>query len=153
EFVKYRIYDEELTESKKSALFTLNSTLFDILKMFAPFTPFVTEEIYQLYFNKNEMQKSIHLCNWSQTKPQKNAQKCLETGDLFCEIISQIRQYKNQNSMSLKTELKQVKISLKTKKEKELIEQVVEDIKGVGKVENVDLNVNENQEENTLIKI
>ncbi|MCK5476701.1 MAG: class I tRNA ligase family protein, partial [Candidatus Aenigmarchaeota archaeon] len=150
EFIKYRIYNEELTKSKKSALATLNSVIFDVLTMFAPFIPFITEEIYQLSFKQIKKEKSIHLCSWPKSKPTGDKQ-CLRTGDLFCEIIAQIRQYKNKNNLSLKTQIKQIKIFLKTKEEKELIEKIIEDIKGVGIVEKISLYVNEQQEENIFV--
>ncbi|MCK5177361.1 MAG: class I tRNA ligase family protein, partial [Candidatus Aenigmarchaeota archaeon] len=150
EFIKYRIYNEELTKSKKSALATLNSVIFNVLTMFAPFIPFITEEIYQLYFKQIKKEKSIHLCSWPKSKPTDDEQ-CIRTGDLFCEIIAQIRQYKNKNNLSLKTQVKQIKIFLKTKQEKELIEKIIDDIKGVGIVEKISLYVNEQQEEDILV--
>ena len=54
----------EKGDKKKSAQYTLYRCLLTILKMFAPIIPFVTEEIYQEYFRKNEKTKSIHLMEW-----------------------------------------------------------------------------------------
>ena len=145
EFIKYRIYRDEMTNSKKSALITLNFVLFDILKMFAPFIPYITEEIYQLYFRQTNAKKSIHLCDWPKIKHYKNKNEFLETGDLFCNIIAQIRQYKNKNNLSLKTKIKNIKISLETQQEKQLIEKIIADIKGVGVVENISFDVKKNE--------
>ena len=43
--VKPRLYGED-TETKKAAIWTLNSVLTDALKLLHPFMPFVTEEIF-----------------------------------------------------------------------------------------------------------
>ena len=45
EMVKPRLYGED-TETKKAAIWTLNSVLTDALKLLHPFMPFVTEEIF-----------------------------------------------------------------------------------------------------------
>ena len=49
EIVKNRVYNGT-KEEKDSAFYTLYNILLGILKMMAPFTPFITEELYQIYF-------------------------------------------------------------------------------------------------------
>jgi len=63
EIVKNRVYQGK-GEKKKSAQYALYQGLFAILKMMAPITPFITEEIYQTYFKKTEKDESIHISNW-----------------------------------------------------------------------------------------
>ncbi len=45
EFVKHRVYSSELNKEKKSALYTLYVCLLNILKLFAPIMPYITEEL------------------------------------------------------------------------------------------------------------
>ena len=45
----------------------LYHSLLTILKLIAPIMPFITEEIYQEYFKKNEKTKSIHICGWPES--------------------------------------------------------------------------------------
>ncbi len=52
-------------EEKEIVLFTLNKCLMEILKIFAPIYPFITEEIYQNFrYEFNLKEESIHLCDW-----------------------------------------------------------------------------------------
>ncbi|MFQ5531832.1 MAG: class I tRNA ligase family protein [Candidatus Nanoarchaeia archaeon] len=54
ELVKNRVYNGTKKE-KESAFYTLYYSLLTLLKLFAPITPFITEEIYQNYFRKNDL--------------------------------------------------------------------------------------------------
>jgi len=63
ETVKGRVYNGT-KEEKESAFYTLYRSLLIILKLLAPIMPFITEEIYQTYYRRNEKTKSIHLCEW-----------------------------------------------------------------------------------------
>ena len=88
EIVKKRVYQGE-GNSKLSAQYTLYYSLLKILKLIAPIMPFITEEIYQEYFRKNEKEKSIHISlGQNQIKKNSNHLKILENS---YSIISQIR--------------------------------------------------------------
>ena len=104
ELVKYRIYNNNKQE-KESASYTLYNSLLTIIKLFAPFTPFITEELYNLYFKKFEKKKSIHLTNWPKQFDVKKEKQDEETFDLLLDIISKIRQAKSENKKSMKAEI------------------------------------------------
>ena len=61
-----RYWSEELTEDKISAYVTLYRVLTTLVKVAAPFVPFVTEEIYQNLVRglDNSAEESVHLCKW-----------------------------------------------------------------------------------------
>jgi len=63
EIVKDRIYNGT-DEEKASASYTLYQSLLTILKLMAPFTPYITEEIYQEKFKQFEKTESIHISDW-----------------------------------------------------------------------------------------
>jgi valyl-tRNA synthetase len=63
EIVKNRVYNGDEKE-KDSAFYTLYTSFLNLLKMFAPFICFTTEEVYQNYYKKYEKIKSIHLTEW-----------------------------------------------------------------------------------------
>jgi len=90
EIVKGRIYRGN-EEEKKSAQYVLYKSLLEILKMFAPLVPFITEEIYQEYFKKTEKEKSIHISNW----PVVGKETPSENWKLFTEILTKVRQEKS----------------------------------------------------------
>lgn len=63
EIVKNRVYNAT-GDKKKSAQYVLYQSLLTIIKLIAPIMPFITEEIYQEYFKKNEKGESIHISEW-----------------------------------------------------------------------------------------
>jgi|TARA_B100001971_G_scaffold39428_1_gene34485 valyl-tRNA synthetase len=140
ELAKDRLYNPDIRgkESRESAQYALYTTLLSIIKLMAPFTPHITEEIYQLFFIKHEKAKSVHISEWPKplsTKPDKTAVAFEEAGNITVDIISAVRKYKSENNLSLKSELK--KLIINTKHEDKL-NPVLEDIKSVTKAEEID---------------
>ncbi len=109
EIVKKRIYQNRGDE-KISAQYTLYQLLFNIIKLFAPFTPFVTEKIYQDYFRENEKEKSIHLSKWpekiTEIKNEKERDKDVNKWESFLELIKMIRQEKSNSKKPMNSEIK-----------------------------------------------
>lgn len=133
EIVKYRIYGED-EKSKLSAKWTLYNVLLGILKLFAPFIPYITEEIYQILFKETEKDKSIHLSNF----PEKiiEDREALKTGMLLKEVISEVRRWKISNRLSLGKQISKIEIAAK-KEDIEKLKRVLPDIKGTNRVEEV----------------
>ncbi len=125
EIVKNRIYNSS-GDKKKSAQYTLYQTLLSIIKMIAPITPFITEELYQTYFRKTEKEKSIHISSWPKGFP---SQKEDVLFDLMVEIISNVRQEKSKEKKALNTE---ISLSI-PKKDKERLVELMDDLKSVTK--------------------
>lgn len=124
EIVKDRLYnpDKRGKEGRKSAQYVLYHSLLNILKLFAPFMPFITEEIHSFYYSKKKGVKSIHLSKWPEfdTKLRINER----IGDEFIEILDIVRKYKSAENKSLKEE---VVLILSDKK----LEKVLEDLKSI----------------------
>ena len=140
EIVKDRFFNSEnySTEDVASAKWTLYKTLFDIHKMFAPIMPFITEEIYSLYFKKFEEKESIHICEWP--ADMKISEEDIENaGDLAVKIIGAARKHKSENKLSLKEELTKITITC-TAQEKKLLTLVLADIKSTAKIKDVEFN-------------
>jgi len=122
EIVKTRVYQNK--KGKESAQYVLYKSLLAILKIIAPIMPFVTEEIYQEYFKKNEKDESIHLSEWPKVDGK------IEKGDefdLFVEILSKIRQEKTKVKKAMNSE---IVLSL-DKKDFKAIGEMMEDLKDV----------------------
>lgn len=137
ETVKKRIYNEK-GDKKKSAQYTLYQSLLAILKMFAPFTPFITEDIYQNYFRKKEKDhrsvypktwnsgaKSIHISEWP--KEIKVGKVDSKLWDLMVEVISRVRQEKTKAGKAMNFEI----VLTLDKKTKEKLKDVLDDLKNV----------------------
>jgi isoleucyl-tRNA synthetase len=61
-----RFQKPETEKEKEEATQTLYCVLFKLSKLMAPFTPFITEEIYLKM--KKEGKESVHLCDYPETK-------------------------------------------------------------------------------------
>ena len=126
ETAKDRLYNPEKRgiQSKISAQYTLYNALLTIIKLMAPIMPYITEELYQLYYKKYEKDKSIHLSKWpSIDLINKNAETI---GDFAISIIQESRRAKAEKNLSLKSPVK--KIVAKGKISKEDFEKIKEDI-------------------------
>ena len=125
EIVKKRVYQGE-GNAKLSAQYTLYKSLLIILKLIAPIMPFITEEIYQEYFRKNEKEKSIHISSWPETDKKENANHIKILEKLY-SIISQVRQEKSLNKKAMNAEI----VLTLVKEDYEEIKSVLEDLKNV----------------------
>jgi valyl-tRNA synthetase len=104
EIVKKRVYNGKGDELD-SAYFTLYFSLLCVLKLMAPITPFITEEIYQKYYRENEKQKSIHVSEWpEEIKLNKKDTHDLDF-DYFINILAKIRQEKSVNNKPMNSEI------------------------------------------------
>jgi valyl-tRNA synthetase len=130
EMVKYRIYGGN-DKLKLSAKWTLYNVLLGILKLFAPFVPYITEEIYQTLFKKTQNKISIHLSSF----PEKiiEDKESLEIGEILKKVISEVRKWKIGNQLSLGKEITKVEITAK-KEEIDRLEKVLDDLKGTNRV-------------------
>ena len=126
EIVKRRTYSGT-KEEKESAFYTLNSALLAILKMMAPFTPFITEEIYQQHYKSQEKEKSIHLAGWPEKFSIAEKKDDADKFSLLIEIISKVRQAKSEANKSIKAEI----ILTLEKSAKDKLKDVLQDLTSV----------------------
>ena len=149
EIIKRRIYNEK-GDKKISAQYILYQTLLAILKMMAPITPFITEEIYQNFFKTTEKDKSIHISEWPSFDNKLIDEETEGVGDLLVEVISAVRKFKSENNKSLKEPVKLLIIDCKEELHKG-IESAMDDLKAVTKAEKIefgkgDIKINEQLE-------
>ncbi|MCB9358377.1 valine--tRNA ligase [Candidatus Woesearchaeota archaeon] len=126
EICKDRIYnpDRRGSAEKLSAQYTLYTTLLSILKMFAPITPFITEEIYQMYFKDKENLQSIHISSWPEYDEKLVDEKAESAGDLLVNVLADVRRAKSEAKVSLKEPVKELTIEGKISNDEfSLIEQ------------------------------
>ncbi|MBX9569731.1 MAG: valine--tRNA ligase [Candidatus Obscuribacterales bacterium] len=68
EMAKQRAYNADDPQGRGSALSTLRFAMSTILRLFAPFLPYVTEEVWSWSFAEKSGQKSIHKASFPQEK-------------------------------------------------------------------------------------
>jgi valyl-tRNA synthetase len=110
ELVKVRLYKPELFENgeekKKSGQYTLNKVLWDILRLVAPYLPFITEEIYQTIYKKTITTESIHICEYPSSDERKSiinrdTANTLKEMEEVSVVIEQVRKFKSEKQISI----------------------------------------------------
>jgi len=126
EIVKDRLYnpDKRGKEARLSAQYSLYNSLLTVIKLMAPITPFITEELYQYFFKKHEKIKSIHLTKW----PDLDLidEKKEKIGDFMVYVMQHVRRAKTEKNLSLKNPVK--KVICKGKITKAEFEKVKDDL-------------------------
>lgn len=107
EEVKFRIYGSD-TESKKAALFTLNTVMYDVLKLLAPFLPHMTEELAQNFFADFLETKSIHMEKWPKPLTGIDDEKSVVAGESLKGIIAAIRKEKTTRQFAMNKEIQKI---------------------------------------------
>jgi valyl-tRNA synthetase len=110
EMAKRRLYDET-SEERNGAVYTLRLALESILKLFAPFLPYVTEEIYGHLYAADETFSSIHQSSWPVANHVLVDQNAEDIGSTLVQIATAVRRYKSMEGLSLGAELSRLIIS------------------------------------------
>lgn len=117
EIIKDRVYKPEIygERLRQSGLYAAYEVLLGLLKCFAIYIPHITEEIYQNYYKQFVKEKSIHNSQMDKIAidiHDREQQEILKQGNIVLEIIYQLRRFKSEKNLSLKTELKNVYITV-----------------------------------------
>ncbi len=114
ELIKDRLYKPEIhgTAQRKSAQYGIYYALLNILKLYAIYTPHITEYIYRECFTKYENEISIHKTNWE--NPNLTDDSILMFGERVKEILFSVRKYKTEKNLSMKNETPKITIELET---------------------------------------
>lgn len=120
EIVKDRLYHPENhgNRERRSAQGALYYCLLATLKMYAIYTPHITEYLYQDFFKRHEKTASIHLLRWEQ--PGEPDSDLLSFGETLKDILSSIRKYKSEKNLSMKAELGRIVLHVSEKKAQEI---------------------------------
>ncbi len=110
EFAKERLYDREhpMREGARYALYTV---LLAVLKLFAPFFPFITEEIYSTLFAASDGCMSIHTSRWPAADATLINDEAETAGELLIEIATTVRRYKSEANLSLGAPLQRLQLA------------------------------------------
>lgn len=118
---------EEILAEQQSAILTLYHSLKTILKLFAPFIPHLCEEIFQAIFGEENANKSINSRgSWPKLAEFYVDETLFIQGEYLLKIIAQVRKFKSDNNISLKTQLESFEIG-----NKEDLSEFLEDLKNV----------------------
>jgi valyl-tRNA synthetase len=136
ELVKERTYGNQGEAAANSARAALGITTHTLLKLFAPFIPFVTEEVWSWW-----QEGSIHLQSWPKSSEIiTNKEVGIDPLNNVTWILSEVRKVKTENKQSMKAEVKTLEIWAKA----EVIDQVKDaqkDLIAAGNIKDLKLNV------------
>ena len=112
EAVKDRLYRKEVygEEKRKAAQYTLYNAIYRILQLLAPFTPHITEEIYQIMYAKDKGYKSIHVSPWPSPDKKLIDEEAEARGEKVIALIAEVRRDKAKRRLPLNTEIKKLTI-------------------------------------------
>ena len=131
EIVKSRAY----SENNKSAVASLMKTIDTFSKMFAPFLPFITEEVYHARTWDNNQETSLHIQRWPEAKEFQSIQATdSRLYDSVSMIASEIRKAKTAANKTQKTPVIKVEIGASPDL-KAVLEQGKVDIENVGRLQ------------------
>ncbi len=139
EIVKHRLYRPEEFKSgaRYSGQKTIYILLYKLLQDFSIFFPFITEELFQnIYGNA----KSIHITKFEELNYKFSNES--ENGEVLINLISEVRGFKTNKNVSLKTIIDNIKISLNQKYEL-IFNESIDDIKATLTIKNINLNVDD----------
>jgi len=106
----------QIISGQQSGLFALYHCLEALLKLFSPFIPHITEELYQSIFlaiSPNKLTSIHQRGSWCKLENYILDKEALEIGAIMKEVIFNIRKFKSDNNLSMKTPIKQFFINTK----------------------------------------
>lgn len=144
ELVKARLWGDTENirpEQRQSALAALQTILRDILKLFSPFIPHLTEELFQAYFAELLGEKSIHLSQWPEPKQPAADENSEALFEQVLQILTQVRHFKSEQKLAATSPIHRVAIQCGALL-KPLLEESIIDLKSGTRAEEISIFAN-----------
>jgi valyl-tRNA synthetase len=133
EMCKLPLYEE----NSPGARYALRATLLTVLKLFAPFMPYVTEEIYQGLFAAGG--DSIHRASWPVADEALIDEQAEAAGDVVVDIATAVRRYKTENQLRMGAELARLQVAVQDVVLHQALRDAAADIRSVTRAERVEI--------------
>jgi valyl-tRNA synthetase len=142
EIVKERLYNKEnkfSSDDQKSSQYALFVVSLEILKMYSPFVPHITECIFQNIFKEKCEEKFLAT---SIFKDLPFDDKARSFGEVVKFIVGEVRKFKTENNVSLREKITELMVSVPNEDLK-LLELTSDDIKSCTCSEKITLSTGE----------
>ena len=109
EITKERLYNSnnKYLDMQKSAQQTLAIVFLEVLKMYSPFVPHITEYIYQELY---KFKLNIELLSTSKFTTLPYEKRYIEFGEAMKKVVGDVRKYKTERNLSMKEPIEELKI-------------------------------------------
>ena len=138
EMCKQRLYDEA-HPYRPGAIFALHHTLLAVLKLFAPFLPYVTEEIYLGLFAAGLQDASIHTSAWPLPCTQFEDTSALDFGETLVELATAVRRYKSEHNLPLGSELSRLQLALGDGVDAARLQSAIPDLASITRASHIEI--------------
>ncbi len=130
----------EISAKQQSAILTLRICLNTLLKLFAPFIPHICDEIYSsLFIEEFVKNNSVNARgNWPKVNSEFYNDGLIEDGKLLLDVIFEVRKFKSEKNISMKTTVEKLKVARVVG-----IEKFLEDLANVCNAKEIELVVEE----------
>ena len=139
EIAKVRAYNEDNNDvlGQFSTINTIYHIMLNLIKLFAPFVPHVTEEIYQNLFVSKD---SVHQRgSWPKLADFTQDLQAEQMLSVVISILNVVRKTKAEQNISLKTTIKLIKIASNSIVHQNMLSEVLSDLKNVTNAVNIEL--------------
>ncbi|HDQ72220.1 MAG TPA: valine--tRNA ligase [Chloroflexi bacterium] len=123
--------------NSEGARYALHTVLLTVLKLFAPFLPYVTEEIYQGLFAEDD--RSIHRASWPAVDETLLDEQAEAVGDVVVEIATAVRRYKTENQRRMGAELARLQIAIPDPRLREALRAATANVRSVTRAERIEV--------------
>jgi valyl-tRNA synthetase len=145
EMIKQRLYGE-YSEPRQATIWVLYQVLLAVSKLFAPFLPFVTEEIYSKIFASRGEHVSIHRSAWPEPDLSLMNEHAEGLGEILVELATQVRRYKSQQGLSLGSDLENLSICARDEQTCTSLKAALIDLKSITRARQIEFCVAPDQD-------
>jgi valyl-tRNA synthetase len=148
ELVKKRASIENSNiQQRNSTITTLRIGLEVILKLFAPFLPYITEEIWSWSFADEKDEKSIHLSNFPQIRDLETIKlpDYRQSYKLALSLLDDIKRYKTLNNFSYSSNVPKIDLEINSEDLK-IYQLFQDDLIAYGRIDQVQIIESNNKE-------
>jgi valyl-tRNA synthetase len=138
EMVKQRLY-EGSEDIKTAACYSLYTLLVNTLKLFAPFIPHVTEEIFQGLFATREGFQSIHKSPWPTANSNLLDERAEQIGMTLVEVAISVRRYKSDHNLPLSTPIRLLQLAPGAPSMSNLLQEACGDLMSITRAKSVEV--------------
>jgi isoleucyl-tRNA synthetase len=121
-----RIWKSELDDDKVAAYLTLYECLTTLLKLLAPFMPFITEELYQNLVRSVDEQAplSVHLCDWPQVNEVLIDEQLTKETHLVMRVVGLGRAAREKAQIRVRQPLNALYVRVPSQSEEEALQRL-----------------------------